>query len=94
MKKHTKIYINHFKLGEQDFFFDEIEWVVNKNQVRAVDINHINARGMGGSKKKDTIENLMALSRENHEKYGDKKYYKKFLKKVHEEFLNNNPYTW
>jgi 5-methylcytosine-specific restriction endonuclease McrA len=32
----------------------------------AVDIHHIESRGMGGSKHADTIENLMALCRTCH----------------------------
>ena len=35
---------------------------------------------MGGSKKKDTFDNLIAVCRECHLKYGDKKQYKEFLK--------------
>ena len=49
----------------------------------AVDIHHIDARGMGGSKEKDVIENLMALCRNCHIEYGDKKHFKEWLRKVH-----------
>jgi 5-methylcytosine-specific restriction endonuclease McrA len=38
---------------------------------------------MGGSKQKDYIENLQALCRECHLKYGDKKQYKEFLEEIH-----------
>jgi len=38
---------------------------------RANDIHHIHARGMGGSKSKDFIENLMAVCRECHMRMGD-----------------------
>jgi hypothetical protein len=55
---------------------------------QAVDCHHIEARGMGGSKDKDTIENIMALCREHHIQYGDKKQYKDFLKEIH---LKNIP---
>ncbi len=34
---------------------------------RAVDIHHITPKGMGGSKTKDYIENLIALCRKCHE---------------------------
>jgi hypothetical protein len=47
------------------------------------DIHHIEARGMGGTKKADVIENLMCCCRECHIKYGDKKQYKEFLKDIH-----------
>jgi len=52
---------------------------------KAVDIHHIEARGMGGTKQKDSIENLMALCREHHLFYGDKKEYKEWLKFIHED---------
>ena len=55
---------------------------------QAVDCHHIEARGMGGSKDKDTIENIMALCRQHHIEYGDKKQYKEFLKEIH---LKNIP---
>lgn len=47
---------------------------------KAVDIHHIDAKGMGGSKNKDYIDNLIALCRECHIYYGDKKQWKDFLK--------------
>jgi len=52
-----------------------------------VDIHHIDCKGMGGSKQKDYIENLQALCRECHLKYGDKKQYKEFLLTKHKEKL-------
>lgn len=52
-----------------------------------VDIHHIERKGAGGSKTLDRIENLMALTREQHKKYGDKKQYKSFLYIQHEKFL-------
>lgn len=50
---------------------------------KAVDIHHIKARGMGGRKTADTIENLMAVCRECHVTYGDKKDSLDMLIKVH-----------
>ena len=50
----------------------------------ANDIHHIQARGMGGSKTADRIENLMALCRKHHEMYGDRKQWKDWLQKVHD----------
>ena len=90
MKKHTSIYLKHFGIGEQDLVYDEYEWIIYGNKVRAVDINHIIPRGMGGSKTKDYIENLMALSRKNHllfERGG-----MPHAKEIHMNFLENNPY--
>ena len=50
-----------FDYGEQDFVMCEF-----CQQDRAVDIHHIQGRGMGGSKSQDFIENLMGLCRECH----------------------------
>ena len=79
MKPHTKIYFDFFGITPGDFVPCEI---CGKE---AKDINHIEPRGMGGDPqgKKDTIENLMAVCRECHVKYGDKKQYKLWLKSVH-----------
>jgi 5-methylcytosine-specific restriction endonuclease McrA len=55
--------------------------------LKAVDIHHLEARGMGGSKTKDTIENLQALCRECHTDFGDKKKYKDELKAIHNRLL-------
>jgi len=84
MKPHTKIYLNHFGYDISDFISCEV--CGNK----AVDINHIDARGMGGSKEKDNIENLQALCRSCHEMYGDKKRFKEFLKNIHNNLLKNH----
>ena len=45
----------------------------------AVDIHHIRARGMGGSKHRDHPENLIALCRRCHNEYGDRKQYREML---------------
>jgi len=50
---------------------------------QATDIHHIDARGMGGSKERDVIENLQALCRSCHLKYGDIKEHKEMLRIVH-----------
>ncbi len=55
---------------------------------QATDIHHIKARGMGGSKQADNINNLQALCRECHVKYGDKKQHVDFLIEKHQERLN------
>jgi len=77
LKKHTKIYLDHFGYGVESFIPCEV------CGAQAVDIHHIQARGMGGSKRADVIENLMALCRYCHESFGDKKQYKDWLKDVH-----------
>jgi 5-methylcytosine-specific restriction endonuclease McrA len=82
LKAHTKIYLNHFGYDVSDFIPCEI----CGNQ--AVDIHHIDCKGMGGSKQKDVIENLQALCRECHIRYGDKKQHKDYLIEVHKNKLN------
>ena len=54
---------------------------------KAVDIHHIDARGMGGSKLKDFIENLMGLCRSCHDEYGDKVQFKDWLRETHSKFM-------
>lgn len=81
MKKHTKLYMSYFGYDESDFIPCEV------CGLKAVDINHIDARGMGGSKTKDTIDNLQALCRECHTDFGDKKKYKDELKAIHNRLL-------
>lgn len=83
MKKHTKIYLNYFGYGEQDYIPSEL------SGKKANDIHHIDARGMGGSGKLDVIENLMALTREEHNLYGDKEQYLEWLKDIHLQFMKN-----
>ena len=53
----------------------------------ATDIHHIDARGMGGSKEKDYIENLQALCRGCHIEYGDITDLKDILKKIHLKYM-------
>ena len=70
LKPHTRIYLKHFGYDVSDFVPCEV------CGCQAVDIHHIEPRGMGGSKKADTIDNLMALCRECHIDFGDKKQHK------------------
>lgn len=67
---------------------DFIECEVCKG--KAVDIHHIDCRGMGGSKEKDTIENLMALCRNCHNIFGDKKQWIDFLIDIHNRKLQTS----
>jgi hypothetical protein len=85
MKKHTKIYMNYFNYSTSDFIPCEM------CNAKAVDIHHIEARGIGGNplKDKDVIENLMAVCRQCHIEYGDKSHYKDKLKEVHLKILSN-----
>jgi len=89
MKKHVKIYLDYFypHFGPDDFFICEL------TGTRAVDVHHIEARGMGGSKQKDDIKNLMGLARLPHQLYGDLSFYEGHLKEAHYCFMENRiPY--
>ncbi len=84
MSKHKKIYFKHFGYMGEMFIHCE---VCGKE---AVDIHHINCRGMGGKNPEaDKIENLMALCRECHVEYGDKKQHKEMLQEKHNTILAN-----
>jgi 5-methylcytosine-specific restriction endonuclease McrA len=83
LKPYTKTYLKHFGFDESSFIACEI---CGK---KAVDIHHIEAR----SKRKDLendITNLMAVCRECHISYGDKKQYKDYLKEIHAERIGKN----
>jgi len=89
MQKHTQIYLDSFGLDKSDnnsFVPSEI------SSKRAVDIHHIIGRGKKGE---DRIENLMALTRDEHQDYGDEKDYMVLLLKIHQRFLDLNdiPYN-
>lgn len=77
MVKHKKIYCDFFGYDEGDY----IKCELCNNQ--AVDIHHICCRGMGGSKTKNDIKNLVALCRVCHSKFGDKKGWKYHLQFYH-----------
>ena len=81
MKQHTKIYMDGLGYDISDFIPCEV-----CNQP-SVDIHHIDARGMGGSKFKDILENLMALCRACHDAYGDITAFIDYLKKIHLLFI-------
>lgn len=78
MSPHKKIYFDHFGLSEGDWIACAI---CGKS---AVDIHAVECDGMGGSPSKSThvITNLIPLCREDHNKYGDKKQYKEWLKEL------------
>jgi hypothetical protein len=84
MQKHTQIYMKYFGYHLSDFLPCEI------CGCQAVDLHHIEARGMGGSNERDVIENLMALCRGHHIFYGDKKQYKEMLIEQHLKFMEKN----
>jgi hypothetical protein len=77
MKSHVKIYLKSCGYDVSDFIPCEV------CGTKAVDIHHIDARGMGGDRKKDIIENLMALCRFCHNEFGDKALYVEMLQSIH-----------
>ena len=83
MRKHTKIYFDYFGYTGQEFIACEV------CGRKAVDIHHIDCKGMGGATSNDKIENLMAVCRECHIKYGDKKDLIDFLIQIHKDFIEN-----
>jgi 5-methylcytosine-specific restriction endonuclease McrA len=73
MQKHTRVFIKHYNIGEQDIFMCQY-----CGQRQCVDVHHINGRG----KEKDVIENLVGLCRDCHEKVHDGKITKEQLTKL------------
>lgn len=72
------------------FGFDVCDFVPSElSGSKAVDIHHIDCRGSGGSSKntKDRIENLIALTREEHNFYGDKKQFMFYLYARHLNYM-------
>ena len=70
MGKHTKNYLKHHNIGEQDF----IQCNVCGSEAR--DIHHITFKSQGGS---DEVDNLIALCREHHEDAHDNLLTKEYL---------------
>lgn len=81
MKEHTKLYFKHFGYDIEDFVPSEISGKPTN------DIHHIESRGMGGTKREEDINNLMAVTRYEHDKLGDITAYKDWLHEVHQSFL-------
>lgn len=79
MVKYKQIYIDYFDYDVGEFIPCEV------CHAPAQEIHHIQRKGMGGSKTKDYIENLMALCRRCHDKFGDRNDAKEFLRKIHYE---------
>lgn len=86
LKKHTTIYLQALGYNPCDFIPSEI------SGSKAIDIHHIECKGMGGNPigDKDRIENLQALTREEHDSLGDKSEHMAFLFQKHMEFLDIN----
>jgi 5-methylcytosine-specific restriction endonuclease McrA len=82
MQKYVKIYLEYFNYGEQDYIPSEL------SGSPATDIHHIIPKSQGG---KDEIENLIGLTREEHDQAHGKRLPKleeDYLREKHLEFIN------
>lgn len=86
MKRHVEIYMSALGYCIDDMIPCELRGI------RANDIHHIDARGSGGDPtgNKDIIENLMAINRDDHNRYGDRPNYMFYLTEKHFIFLRRH----
>ena len=66
--------MEHFGYGIDDFIPSEL------SGSKSVDIHHLTPRSLGGT---NVIDNLMALTREEHDKAHSNKDYNTWLKHIH-----------
>ena len=83
MSKHLRIYDKFFDIDVHNPRRCEL----TGGRRPKVEVHHIDARGMGGNKKKDNIENCMALISTAHNYFGDKVQYKDWLRENHELYM-------
>ena len=83
MKKHTRLYYKHFGYALDENIPCEVCGNI------AVDLHHIDNKGMGGSKTKDYIHNIIALCRDCHDKAHNEQLSKDELYKIHERRINS-----
>lgn len=79
MKKHVKIYFKENGYSQADIGLIPCEIQLENCQGMAVDICHIDAKGIGG---KDENENLVAGCRNCHEQTEGQRKYKQRLKEI------------
>lgn len=78
MKTHTKVYMDFFNYGEEDFIPCEM------CGSQAVDIHHLTKQSKFGKKKeKDFIENLIAVCRDCHNNAEDDNIFNMFCRIKH-----------
>lgn len=78
---YKQVYFRYFGYCSDDVILCEVCGAVS------VDIHHIVPKGMGGSKTKDNIENLMAVCRDCHNKAHANILTKQQLMDIHEKLL-------
>ena len=86
MKKHCKIYLEGMGYEILDRFEDMSVYCEVCGQP-AKDCHHIDSRGMGGSKTKDTLDNLIGLCRECHLSAHKNELSKEYLRNIHNQNL-------
>lgn len=84
IQTYTKVYFEAFGYDYED---DSVFVPSELTGKKAVDIHHIIGRGKCGENR---IENLMALTREEHVKYGDKVSSMVVLLEIHRDFLGKH----
>ena len=80
MKPYTKTYLNYFGYDISDFIPCEV------CGAEAKDIHHVQARSIRKDLVND-ISNLMDLCRKCHTEKGDKKQFREYLQKIHNQKL-------
>ena len=83
MQKHTRVYFNHFDIGEQDLVTCEFCGKQGRADGDGFDLHHIHGRG----KDKDVIENLIMLCRKHHTFVHDSKISKDNVQVIHNYYL-------
>ena len=78
MKLHVKNYFKHFGYTHQEEIMCEL------CGRPAQDLHHIVPKGMGGSKKRDNVENIIGLCRTHHEEAHKGRIAQYKLKEIHE----------
>jgi 5-methylcytosine-specific restriction endonuclease McrA len=88
MKHHTKIWLKSRGLYQPNMMAEDFNMLCEfRGDGYVVDVNHIHPRGMGGSKTKDTPENLIGLCRKCHDEFEAKKISKEKMREAVDKIL-------
>ena len=72
----------------QAFGYSEGDYIPSEiSGLPCTDVHHILPRGRGG---KDNIENLVGLTRDEHDLAENKTYSQEYLQDIHNKFMENN----